>query len=64
MQYNYDYYFIEKSNIDTYSVYINNNFIGSDLDYFQTNTNDVLRIEVTYDNSSNDGFILFDKKLV
>jgi hypothetical protein len=64
MQYNYDFYFIEKNNIDTYSVYINNNFIGSDLDYFQTNTNDVLKIEATYDNPSNDGFILFDKKLV
>jgi hypothetical protein len=64
LYYNYDFYLIKSNNIDTFSVYINNNFIGSDLEYFQTNSNDVLRIEVTYENPSEDGYVLFDKKLV
>ena len=64
LYYNYDFYFVKSDNIDTYSVYINDNFVGMDLEYFQTNCNDVLKIEVTYTNPSLDGYVLFEQKLV
>ena len=35
------------TNVSTYSVYINNNFVGSDLDTIQVNDGDTLRVEVT-----------------
>jgi hypothetical protein len=62
--YNFDFYQVDTTNVDTYDVYINNNFVGSDLQYFQTNTGDELRIQITYDNPSEDASILFDQKLV
>jgi hypothetical protein len=34
-------------NVDTYDVYINNDFYGSDIEEIQINTNDVVRIVVT-----------------
>jgi len=64
LKYNYDFYQIKSNNVDSFDVYINNNFIGSNLEYFQTNSGDTLRIEITYDNPSEDAFILFDQKLV
>jgi len=64
LKYNYDFYQIRSNNVDSFDVYINNNFIGSNLEYFQTNSGDTLRIEITYDNPSEDAFILFDQKLV
>lgn len=62
--YNFDFYLVDTTNVDTFDVYVNNNFIGSDLEYFQTNTGDVLRIEMSYDNPSKDASILFDQRLV
>lgn len=61
---NFDYYFIKSVNVSSYDVYINNLLMGTDIDYFQVNLNDVLTIEVTKDDGSKDSSILFDKKLV
>jgi len=64
LYYNFDYYFIKSDNVNSYNVYINNNFIGQDVSYFQVNTNDVLRVEISFDDVTKNGSILFEKKLV
>jgi hypothetical protein len=51
-------------NVDTFDVYINDNYYGSDVEVIQINTNDVLRIEVTKLNNTNEALIVFDNKLV
>jgi len=38
-----------KDNVDTWSVYINNDYYGDDVTEIQINTHDVLRIEITKD---------------
>jgi len=64
LKYNYDFFFVESNNIANYDVFINNNLIGSNLEYFQTNSGDELTIVVTYTNPALNGFIMFDQKLV
>ena len=44
-------------NIDSFDVYINNDYYGSDLDLIQINTNDVLRIDVVKNDDSKDSVI-------
>jgi hypothetical protein len=61
---NFDYYLIKTDNIASYDVYINNLLMGTDIDYFQVNLNDVLSIEVTKDDNSKNSSIFFEKKLV
>lgn len=61
---NSDYYFVESNNVSSYDVYLDNDFIGSDLKYFQTNSGNVLRIDVTKTDINSDSKILFDVKLV
>jgi hypothetical protein len=51
-------------NIDTYDVYINDDYYGSDVSLIQITTNDVLRIEVTKNNNTQESKITFDNKLV
>lgn len=51
-------------NVDTFDVYINDNYYGSDVQVIQITTNDVLRIEVTKIDNNNDALIVFDNKLV
>jgi hypothetical protein len=51
-------------NVDSYSVYINNNYYGSDTQIIQITTNDILRIEVTKINNNQEALIIFDNKLV
>ena len=38
---------IDVINIDSYDLYINNNFYGTDVSQIQINTNDIVRIEIT-----------------
>lgn len=61
---NYDYSLVSTQNISSYDVLINGNLIGSDLEYFQVNTNDSLRINVVKDNVGQDASILFKVELV
>jgi hypothetical protein len=51
-------------NIDTYDVYINDDYYGSDVSLIQITTNDVLRIEVTKSDNTQESKITFDNKLV
>jgi hypothetical protein len=56
--------FISSSNIESYDVYINNDYYGSDVNIIQITTNDVLRVEVTKTDDTQEGLIVFDNKLV
>ena len=51
-------------NINTYDVYINDDYYGSDVSLIQITTNDVLRIEVTKNDNTQESKITFDNKLV
>ena len=55
---------ISTDNVDTFDVYINGDYYGSDLQRIEITTNDVLRIEVTKDNNNLASNILFENKLV
>jgi hypothetical protein len=56
--------FLSSDNVDTFDVYINNNYFGSDTQTIQITTNDILRIEVTKINNNQEALIIFDNKLV
>ena len=56
--------FLSSDNVDTFDVYINNNYYGSDTQIIQITTNDILRIEVTKINNNQEALIIFDNKLV
>jgi len=51
-------------NIDTYDVYINDDYYGSDVSLIQITTNDILRIEVTKNDNTQESKITFNNKLV
>jgi hypothetical protein len=51
-------------NVDTFDVYINGNYYGSDIQVIQITTNDVLRIEITKTDITQEANILFENKLV
>jgi hypothetical protein len=59
-----DLSFINSVNIDTYEVYINDNYYGDDVQKIQITTNDILRIEVVKINNLEESKIKFDCKLV
>ena len=64
LKYNYDFYLVRSNNVSSFDVYINDNFIGSDVNFFQTNSNDILKIEISYDDVSKDAYVLFEQKLI
>ena len=51
-------------NINTYDVYINDDYYGSDVSLIQITTNDILRIEVTKIDNTQESKITFNNKLV
>jgi len=51
-------------NVESYDVYINNNYYGSDVNVIQITTNDVLRVVVTKTNNTLQSVIQFENKLV
>ena len=55
---------VSSNNIDTFDVYINNDYYGSDLQNIQITTNDILRIDVTKNDNTQEANILFENKLV
>ena len=55
---------VSTSNVETFDVYINDDYYGSDINHIQITTGDLLRIEVTKVNNSEESNILFDNKLV
>jgi hypothetical protein len=64
MDYTANMNLVSSNNIDTFDVYINNDYYGSDLQNIQITTNDVLRIDVTKNDDTQDANILFENKLV
>jgi hypothetical protein len=59
-----DMTFISSNNINTFDVFINGDYYGTDLNFIQVTLDDVLRIEVVKNDDTLDGNILFENKLV
>ena len=55
---------IDTDNVESYDVYINNDYYGSDVNIIQITTNDTLRIEVTKIDNTLQSVIQFENKLV
>lgn len=55
---------VETNNVDTYDVYINGNYYGSDVPIIQITTNDILNIQVTKQDNLKQSVITFDNKIV
>ena len=51
-------------NVDTYDIYINDDYYGSDVSIIQITTNDILRIEITKLDAALESKISFNSKLV
>lgn len=56
--------FISSDNVDSYDVYINNDYFGTNVEKILINTNDILRIEIEKNNPSLQANILFENTLV
>jgi hypothetical protein len=52
VDYTGDFTFVNSDNVDSYDVYINGDFYGSDVPVIQINTNDILRIDITKSTST------------
>jgi hypothetical protein len=52
VDYTGDFRLIGNENVESWDVFINNNFYGSDINFIQVNTNDILRIDITPKNPS------------
>jgi hypothetical protein len=55
---------VSSNNVDTFDVYINGDYYGSDVQNIQITTNDILRIEVTKNNITKESNVLYENKLV
>jgi len=51
-------------NIDEYTVYINEDFYGTDLQQIQVNTNDIIRINVIKKDNTQQSLIVVQQKLI
>jgi hypothetical protein len=63
-EYNVNLNLGETDNVDTFEVYINNNYYGNDVDQIQINYNDVLRLVITKKDETLDATILFNNELL
>jgi hypothetical protein len=54
----------ETTNIDSFDVYLNNQYYGTDLFQIQINTNDVLKIIVVKNDDSKEGIIELNNEIV
>lgn len=55
---------ISTDNVDTFDVYINGDYYGSDLQRIEITTNDILRIEVTKNDDTQESLVTYENKLV
>jgi hypothetical protein len=55
---------VSLDNVDTFDVYINGDYYGSDIQVIQITTNDILRIEVTKLNNTQEANIKFENVLL
>ena len=56
--------FDQSVNIEEFSVYINEQYYGDNVESIQINTNDMLRIDIISIGGSEDPYILFTQSLV
>ena len=63
-EYVWDLYFTESTNIDQYSVYINDQYYGDDVDKIQINNGDTLRIDIVIGDLTETPLLQFSQKLV
>ena len=56
--------FVNSTNVDSYDVYINDDYFGSDVQEIQITTNDILRIDVVKTDNTQEATIQFDSQLV
>lgn len=63
-EYTCNLYFDQSNNIESYSVFINDQYYGDDVNEIQINTNDMLRIDIVKGVSSEVPFINFSQKLL
>ncbi len=54
----------EINNVDSYEVYINDDFYGQDISEIQINTSDNLRIDIIKDDITKDSVLVFQQKLI
>jgi hypothetical protein len=57
-------FFVSSNNVDSYEVYINEDYYGNDVQIIQITTNDILRIEITKKDNTKEANIEFEDKLV
>lgn len=63
-EYTCNLYFDESVNIDSYSVYINDQYYGDNINEIQINTNDVVKIDITKGDLSQIPLLKFSQKLI
>jgi hypothetical protein len=56
--------FVGSTNVDSFDVYINDDFYGTDVNEIQITTNDILRIDVVKTNNSLESTLKFESQLV
>lgn len=56
--------FISSLNVDSYEVYINDDFYGENISTIQLNTGDIFRVDITKDTVGEEAIIEFESKLV
>jgi hypothetical protein len=55
---------LNSNNVDSYDVYINGDYFGTDVQKIQITTNDILRIDVVKLDNTQEATIEFDNLLV
>ena len=55
---------VSTDNVDTFDVYINGDYYGSNIQNIEITTNDVLRVEVTKTESNLSSLVIYENKLV
>jgi hypothetical protein len=55
---------LKSNNVDSYDVYINGDYFGTDVSEIQITTNDILRIDVVKDDNTLESTIKFESQLV
>ena len=55
---------ISTDNVDSFDVYINNDYYGSDLQVIEITTNDILRVDVIKNDDTQESTVLYENKLV
>lgn len=56
--------FVGGTNYDSYDVYINGDYFGSDVNKIQLNTNDIFRVEITKTDNTQESTLQFNCKMI